>query len=247
MSNLTFIFKKNGAGWTDLNQSPEKVFTAACEFIAQRFDKHGFEFLKSKRQIRKASRSGDLHYIIEFGTSRRNHRGESVEMNIIIRIESKRIEEFRNNQFEKCKERMLCVSDNLVTQTGFGYLTDSDSFLDGMWNLIGTHPERIVKQLENYALPCFERYEDLPGLTDLVSKHGNYKEFSTEFRTLDFLMCFGGYETAKKGLIEMLTKRNWTNNFRSLYSDLENGKKMKDHRAFLLLLVERAYIYGIKI
>jgi hypothetical protein len=231
------------SNWTDLSKPPREVFQDGCELIAKKLEMHGFEYSKSGSHLIKKSQNGDFRFKITFGSITRNKKGELVELNIYFQVISNKIKEFRGKLFKKFPERNLGKPDNLITSKAFGYVTDSNSYID--WNLITSDPYLIASQLEKFAIPSFEKFEDLEFLLKSLSENGLLKEFDFEFRALDFLMCFSGPDLAHKGLVKMLTNRNWTDDFNKLYADLENGKEMIDKRHFLTILVERAFLYGL--
>ncbi len=244
------LFKKESnknLNWTDLDRPPKEIFNDACKEIALNLKKQGFSFSKSGRYIKKTSANEDFQYIIEFRTTRTNQRKEIVSMDIYVSVKSKKIKDYRKKYIDAYPEKKLGKPEDLVTQIGLGYLTKENSFLAGSWNLVKTNPELIINIIENNALPSFEKFDNIENLLIEIAQKGKIKEFMFEHHTLDFLMCFGNEKYAYDGLVIMLQNRNWTQPFNELYSDLENGKEMKDNRAFLTMLVERAFLYNLKL
>lgn len=233
--------------WTDFDRPPKEIYSDACKEIALHFEKQGFSFTKSSRCLKKTSTNQDFQYIIEFGTTRTNQRKEIVKMDIYVSIKSRKIKDYREKIINAYPEKKIGKPDNLVTQIGLGYLTKENSFLAGSWNLIKTNPASIINTIEKNALPSFEKFENIENLLITIAEEGKIKEFMFEHQILDFLMCFGNEKYAYNGLLKMLKNCNWTQRFNELYSDLENNVQMQDRRSLLLLLVERAFLYRLKI
>ena len=233
--------------WTNINKTPKEVFSDACNLIAVNLSKYGFKYSASNNALTKKSQNENFTYKLDFGSSHRNKKGQSVNLNINFQVFSNDLLKFRKEIFSKHPSKNLGQPSGLVTTTNFGYLTDKESYLEGSWNLLKTDPKEIAMLLTQYALPSFQKFETIDNLIELLRSNGLIKEFQSEYMTLDFIMCYSGFEASYDALKHMLIKRNWTEDFSRLFDDLEKGKQLIDNRYFLIALVERAFLYGLKI
>ena len=238
---------KNDLPWTDFNMSPREIYLEACSLIAEKFRDYGFKYSKSTHHIVRKSSDGKLIYKLGFSSSAGNQKGESVILDIYFQVLSTGLKNFRKQLNKKHLITNSGQPDDLVTTVNFGYLTDRNCFEDGHWNLITTSPNFILSQLEKFALPGFNKFENLDILISTLRKQGQTPELYMDFRTLDFVMFYGGFEAASDVLKQMLLNRKWSVDYRNLYSNLEKGLPLDDKRHLLISLVERGFIYGIKI
>lgn len=241
------ISLKESKPWTDFNKSPGEVFSDACELIARSLASYGFNYSRSKKELYKKSLNGEFTFRLTFGSSHYNKRGQYVNLTIYFQVFSTRLFRFREEQFSNHTDVNPGKPDDLVTTVNVGYLTAHGSYDAGTWNLITVDPEEIVGLIVKYALPGFSKFEDIDNLIEILKSSGRCKEFINEYSTLDFVMFYGGPEAATQTLLKMIDHRNWTNDFRKLISDYEEGKGISDQGYFLTALLNRSIIYELKV
>lgn len=177
-------------------ESPRDVYASACARIAEHFVEQGFRFAKSGPHLTK--KAGDFSDKIRFDTSHYNCAGRLVQLRVVAIVTSKKLARWRE-AYPQIDATDVAAGGMLEN------LTEADVKCD--WNLANPRTrdamiDKIVSTIESIALPYFDRFEDLPTLTDQIA---GFDAGALEMnRPVEFLMCFADEQFAKKVVINFL-------------------------------------------
>ena len=232
------LFKKP---WTDLSKSPKEIIDTACLYLAEELSGEGFERLNNQRVLAKNSRNGHFKFQLTIGTTARNQTGARVHLNVHFVVRSNRIQKWRKDLY-KCKN--WGDPSDLVTERLSGYLTPPNKAESGQWDLLKTHPKKVVEVLRRHVIPKFDKFENCTQLLAEMKK-GRPNEFCFEFEVLDFLMCFGGAEYASECLANMLRHKEWLELFEKKSKQLREEGTIDERHSLVNFLVHRADYFNI--
>ena len=169
---------------------PKVIFNYACERIAEPLIELGFKHRKSKKDIFKTDK--DFIYRIWFQPSIKY--GGSIRFIAHISVESEKLALWR-----KSKQDISDVNGIIITTT-LANITKKEQTL--AWCDVGTATERervieeILKQINDFAIPFFERFANMDFLADEIRKQGflphRFKKSVAylEQHMDDFIQCF---------------------------------------------------------
>ena len=235
-----WVFNKR---WTNLSKPPKEIIDDACLYLSDALSDTGFRLVKSKRLLVRKDENSDFQFRLNLGTNSRNQRNARVYFNIHFEVYSDRIKKWRQEFYAV---RSLGEPTALVTNRAIGYLTPQSKFQYGTWNLLETHPEKIIKVLTQSVIPRFGKFEN-PVEFIQEMRNGKPEEFCFDFEVLDFLMCYGGDQYASECLTKMLVERGWVDEFNRKQDQWRTEGAIDDRQSLINLLVHRSDYFEIPI
>ena len=169
---------------------PNVIFDYTCERIAEPLIELGFKYRKSKKDIFKTDK--DFIYRIWFQPSIKH--GGSIRFIVHISVESEKLALWRKSK------RDTSDANGIIITTTLANITKKEQTL--AWYDVGTSIERervieeILKQINDFAIPFFERFTSMDFFADEISKQGflphRFKKSLAylEQHIDDFIECF---------------------------------------------------------
>ncbi|SCW51382.1 protein of unknown function [Paenibacillus tianmuensis] len=178
----------------DKGTKPREIFVYTCQRIAEPLLDLGFKYYKSKNEITKKD---DLFiYSIDFQPS---IKLGSTSFLVHVSVYSNHLKEWRLSKDQ------TQLADDVVFSTSLARLTKRAD--DWPLYSIDAYSERerviaeITQQINEYALPFFERFKNPGHLAEDVKKQGflphrkNQQQLLRKDLATNFIECFGGEYT----------------------------------------------------
>lgn len=201
---------------------PREIFLSACSKISCPFLERGFKATKSGQCLKKISKDKDLTFEIYFNSSVYNDSC-SIAIYPLISVYSKSLKKWMREQTGNAYEV------GSVYHNHIGYISPIKAYK--VWNLAGlsfdVSVESIIRLLEQYAIPIFDRFEDKAAVIDFMERQGCCFNPYTEnsLSALPYVLLHGGKEKAENYFNAYLQSCRYRNRFATAFSRWERGEE----------------------
>ena len=209
-------------------ENPKDVYTEVCQTIADYYGEYGFKYAKSKQTLTLKRKNSEFTYKISFSSSRYNAADRYVEVTAFANVLSKKYKQW---QTENKIGSTNYIPKDFVAGGQIGNMQEKSKWLK--WKV--ANPETIVAEVEDiirsinqYAVPFFESFENIPKLISYIEKQGNYFGILTSQSLASFLMYVASKESVEKTFSTFLTKRQSWDTYESAMNQLKKTGKVPD-------------------
>lgn len=174
--------------------SPREIFVYTCQRISEPLSELEFKYRKSKNDIFK--QYGDLTFTISFQPS---IKFNATTFSVFISVDSKVFKKYCNDKYPNDT-----ATGNII-HTTLARITKLDNEWPHYHISTALERERCIKeinlQIQDYALPFFERFKDMQQLALDVKEHGFLPHRKKQHLILNqeqikkFIECFEEKET----------------------------------------------------
>lgn len=199
------------------------IFLEACTEIANLLNDKNFKVLQKGQTLKKISANKDIYYEIYFQSSFRN---SALDILVLpqISIFSQKIKKWKIELSGNPNEQGIVYSNSLGYICPCGYRG---------WNIAGMSGEKEIKHiaglLNNYTLPIFNLFDNIPSAIEFMKVHGTHfnKHTKNSIMPLDFMIYYATKEESELFLNNFISTCSYKERIISLYKELETCKNIK--------------------
>ncbi|MHC6204042.1 DUF4304 domain-containing protein [Breznakiellaceae bacterium SP9] len=225
---------------------PKEIFINGCSEIIKAFAGYGFKPLKKGQLLKKISADNDIYSEIYFQTSDRNN---SAYVSVFPHLS------IYSNELKKWKIEPMKneTSDGLIYRNSIGYISPYNTFKE--WNLAGAtfnqSIQEIIRDINLYIIPIIDIFDNKTNAIEYLKTNGTQfnKWTKKSLDPMDFMICFGGKETAEIFLKDYIKSDKFGNRVKGFYKELETKENIDvNYIEFVgANKIKIAFINGIKI
>ncbi|MDR1911140.1 MAG: DUF4304 domain-containing protein [Helicobacteraceae bacterium] len=217
--------KPNQSG---LTQKPREVYLAACEEIANRYEKLGFKYSKSRQHLTLKQKESEFIFRISFQSSHYNSIGY-VALTVHAYVLSNKYQKWQ----AECGVKRFCeyrFSEGIISGAQIGNLQEKCVWLK--WNVgdLATREkeiDNIADKIDKLAIPFFEKFNDRDRLIKEIESMWEAYGF-TEDGVAKFLMYMDSKRALEKTFSKFLTKQKFWNKYRKALAQLKESGTLKE-------------------